>query len=327
MQAMPAYFYWGEDEYRLTQAVQALRDRILDPTWLSFNFDKIGPEQPDAIVHALNQAMTLPFGSGGRLVWLVNTSLGQRCAEEVLAELERTLPDLPEAGHLLLTSPSKPDGRSKAVKLLQKYAQVKEFGQIPAWKTDELSQSIRQAARQIGLKLTPDAVELLVNAVGNDTRQLHNELEKLRLYGGPSTGLTAQEVALLVTTSTQNSLQLAEAIRQGDTSRALNLVADLIQQNEAPLRIVATLIRQFRTWLWIKLMAGEQDVQAIAKAAEVSNPKRVYFLQKEVQRVSLSQFQQAMPLLLQLEVSLKQGSEANSSLQIKVIELCHLFRL
>ncbi|MBW4549850.1 MAG: DNA polymerase III subunit delta [Aphanocapsa sp. GSE-SYN-MK-11-07L] len=324
---MPAYFYWGEDEYRLTQAVQALRDRILDPTWLSFNFDKIGPEQPDAIVQALNQVMTLPFGSGGRLVWLVNTSLGQRCAEEVLTELERTLPDLPEAGHLLLTSPNKPDGRSKAVKLLQKYAQVKEFSQIPAWKTDELSQEIRQAARQIGVKLTPDAVELLVNAVGNDTRQLHNELEKLRLYGGPSTGLTAQEVALLVTTSTQNSLQLAEAIRQADTSRALNLVADLIQQNEAPLRIVATLIRQFRTWLWIKLMAGEQDLQAIAKAAEVSNPKRVYFLQKEVQRVSLPQLQQALPLLLQLEVSLKQGSEANSSLQIKVIELCHLFRL
>ncbi len=324
---MPAYFYWGEDEYRLSQAVQTLRDRILDPAWLSFNFDKIGPEQPDAIVQALNQVMTLPFGSGERLVWLVNTTLGQRCAEEIWHELERTLPDLPEVCHLLLTSPAKPDGRSKAVKLLQKHGQVKEFGLIPAWKTDELHQEIRQAARQVGLKLTPDAVELLVSTVGNDTRQLHNELEKLRLYGGSSTGLTAQEVALLVTTTTQNSLQLAEAIRQADTSRALNLVADLIQQNEAPLRIVATLVRQFRTWLWIKLMAGEQDLQAIAKAAEVNNPKRVYFLQKEVQRVSLPQLQQAMPLLLQLEVSLKQGSEANSSLQIKVIELCDLFRL
>jgi DNA polymerase III subunit delta len=326
MQSMPAYFYWGEDEYRLTQAVQELRDRTLDSAWLSFNFDKIGPEQPDAIVRGLNQVMTLPFGSGGRLVWLVNTTLGQRCPEEVLNELERTLPYLPGLCHLLLTSSAKPDGRSKAVKLLQKYGEVKEFSQIPAWKTDELSQAVKQVARQVGVKLTPEAVELLVSAVGNDTRQLHNELEKLRLYGNKSMGLTAADVALLVTTTTQNSLQLAEAIRQADTSRALQLVGDLIQQNEVPLRIVATLVRQFRTWLWIKLMAGEQDVQAIAKAAEVNNPKRVYFLQKEVQRVSLQQLQQALPLLLQLEVSLKRGSEANSSLQIKVIELCDLFR-
>jgi len=54
-------------------------------------------------------------------------------------------------------------------------------------------------------------------------------------------------------------LHLAAAIRVGDAAKALALIAQLLSRNEPALRIVATLIGQFRTWLWVKLMteAGE----------------------------------------------------------------------
>lgn len=323
---MPVYFYWGDDDYRLQAAVNRLRDNVLDPSWVSFNLDKIGPEQPDAVMSALNQVMSPPFGTGGRLVWLVNTSLGQRSNEDVLAELSRTLPNIPPDSHLLLTSNSKPDGRSKAVKLLQQHGEVQEFSLTPTWKTEDLLANVRQVAQQTGVKLAPAAQELLTEAVGNDTRQLFMELEKLRLFGGERE-LSAAEVASLVTTSSQNSLQLAAVIRQGDTAQALGLVADLIRQNEAPLRIVASLTRQFRTWMWVKLLseAGERETQVIARAAEIGNPKRVYFLQKEVQRHRSTQFLATLPILLELEVGLKQGAEPITTLQTKIIQLCQIF--
>ena len=332
---MPAYLYWGEDEYRLAQAVQGLRDRLLDANWASFNYDKIeltsGSEQTEAVIQGLNQMMTAPFGVGDRLVWLANVPLCQRCSEELLLELERTLPALPKTSHLLLTNSAKPDGRSKVTKLFQKYAEIQEFSPISPWKTEQLVQQVKLAARQVGVKLTQDAVELLAESVGNDTRQLYGELEKLRLYATASPSkdaplLNAVLVASLVAVTTQNSLQLADAIRQGDTNQALILVTELINQNEPSLRIVATLTKQFRTWLWVKLMteAGERDERLIAQAAEVGNPKRVYFLQRDVQRLSVKQLQQVLPLLLDLEVSLKQGGEAIATLQTKVIELCQL---
>lgn len=34
---MPIYFYWGEDDFTLNQAVNHLRDRVLDPAWVSFS--------------------------------------------------------------------------------------------------------------------------------------------------------------------------------------------------------------------------------------------------------------------------------------------------
>jgi DNA polymerase-3 subunit delta len=331
---MTIYLYWGEDDFALTQAVRQLRESVIDPSWISFNYDKIYPDQPDAVIQGLNQVMTPPFGMGKRLVWLVDTTLCQHCSETLLAELERTLPAIPQESVLLLTTSNRPDGRLKSTKLLQKYADIREFSLIPPWKTEQLVQQVQSSCQELGVKLTSGAAELLAGSVGNNTRQLSNELEKLRLYAGDSgKPLDERTVAMLVTANTQNSLQLATAILRRDAAKSLELVADLINKNEPALKIVATLSGQFRTWLWVKLMisdsttarsAGDRDSKAIATAAEVSNPKRIYFLTKEVQSLSLIQLISTLRILLELEVNLKRGADPLLTLQTKVVELCQI---
>lgn len=326
---MSIYVFWGEDEFSMQKAVAELRDRTLDADWASFNLDKITADQDDAVIQALNQSLTPPFGMGKRLVWLVDTPICQRCSEDLVSELERTLPMLPDTTVLLLTLPGKPDGRIRSTKLFQKHAEIREFGTIPPWKTDLLEKRVRQVAQDLNIPLSKEAVTLLAESVGNDTRQLHTELEKLSLFAGDvSKPIGADAVTALVTATTQNSLQLAAAIRQGETGRAIALVADLFGRNEPALRVVATLVGQFRTWLWIKVMqeAGERDERAIAKAAEVSNPKRIYFLQRDIQGISLQSLKAAMPVLLELEYGLKQGADELIWTQSKVIELCQLFQ-
>jgi len=324
---MSIYFYWGEDDYAIERAVAQLRDRVMDPNWASFNYTTYSESGADSVIKALNQAMTPAFGTGQRLVWLVNSNLCQQASQSLLAELERTLPAIPETSVLLLTSSSKPDGRLKSTKLLQKYAQVQEFSLIPPWKTDLLVQRAKKTAAEVGVKLTDEAAELLVSSVGNNTRQLFNELEKLRLYAIDRT-VDVADVDALVRDNATNSLQLASAIASGDVGFALSSIASLIERNEPALKIVATLTGQFRTWLWVKLTiaAGVRDDREIARAAEVHNPKRIYFLRQEVAGLNLWQLRQTLPLLLELEVSLKQGAEEMSALSSKIIELCLLYQ-
>ncbi len=326
---MPTYFFWGADEFRMKKAVRALCDRNLNPDWASFNYEKIPPEQPDAVIQALNQAMTPPFGMGKRVVWLVDTPLFQRCAADLLVELERTLPNIPDSAILLLTSANKPDGRLKSTKLIKKYADIREFDTIPPWKVEQIEHQVYQVAKDVGLQLTPQAAALLGEVIGADTRRLYNELEKLKTYWKqPKQALPPEAVNALVATSTQSSLQLAAALRQGQTDRALTLITELLERNEPSLRIVATLVGQFRTWLWVKLMteSGERDTRVIAQSADVGNPKRIYFLQKEIRAVSSLQLQNALKLLLSLEYSLKQGAPEIVTLHTKVIELAHCFK-
>ena len=307
-----------------------LRDRIIDPLWTSFNYHTFSSDGADAIIQGLNQAMTPPFGAGGRLVWLAKSTLCQQCPENVLAELQRTLSVIPEYSCLLVTSRNKPDERLKSTKLLKKFAtKFQDFSLIPPWKTDLLVKAVQQAAQTIGVKLTPMSADFLVECVGNDTRLLYNELEKLRLYAeGKSQPQDVDVVARLVRNTTRNSLQLATAIRTGDTAQALVLVTELLGASEPALKIVATLVGQFRTWLWVKIMieSGEKDQQAIAKAANISNPKRIYFLQQEVKSLSVQQLTSTLPLLLELEVSLKQGKNEASVLKTKVVQLCQVCR-
>jgi len=331
---MPIHLYWGDDDFLLLQAVEVLRESVLDPNWASFNFDRILPDQPNSIISGLNQAMTPPFGFGGRFVWLVDSPLTQQCSAELFQELERTLPVIPDTTTLLFTSSNKPDGRLKSSKLLEEYikkskGELREFPRIKPWETDKLEQHVRKIAKERGVNLSGEGVNLLAELVGNDTRQLYNELEKLQLFVGSSQqAIPVEQISLLVQSNTQNSLKLAAAIKSGRTSDALDLIANLIRHNEPALKIVATLISQFRTWLWIKLMAetNVRDKQEIAKAAEIGNPNRVYFLQKEVQALTLTQLQQTLPLLLQLEASLKRGAEDVATLQTYIIELCRLFQ-
>ncbi len=327
---MPVYLYWGEDDFAIAQAVEKLRNKVLDPNWLQFNYHQLEGDRPEEVIEGLNQVMTPVFGMGGRMVWLVNTNLcQQKPANDTLTELERTLQVVPETSHLLLTTRKKPDGRLGSTKLLRKYAVVRDFSLIPPWKTDLIAAQVREVAQQMELKLTPQAIALLTESVGNNTRQLWNELEKLKIYWGENKQpLDDKTVAELVLCNTQNSLQLAAAIRDGKPNQALGLVTDLINRNEPALKIVATLIGQFRTWTIVKLMqqAGERDKGEIASAAGINNPNRLYFINKEIQQTTSEQFLATLPLLLELEYSLKSGGLALATLQTKTIELCLIFQ-
>ncbi|MDB9312611.1 DNA polymerase III subunit delta [Spirulina sp. CS-785/01] len=321
---MPVYVFWGEDDFKMEQAIAQLEAEVLDPNWTQFNYDRFESSSIEPTLEGLNQAMTPPFGMGGRFVWLADTILTQNCSESLLKELKRTLPNLPETSHLLLTSRKKPDGRSKATKFLQKHASIREFSLIPPWKTEEILKNVKQVAQEKGVKLTPKATDLLADSIGNNTRQLWTELDKLQLYNNQGKPLDDKIIARLVVANTQNSLQLAAALRDGKSSHALGLVADLINKNEPALRIVATLVGQFRMWLIVKLMLekGEKDHKTIASAADIGNPKRLYFIRKELNQITAKKLEKCLPILLELEVSLKRGASPVDALQTKIVELC-----
>ncbi|PSF37871.1 DNA polymerase III subunit delta [Aphanothece hegewaldii CCALA 016] len=326
---MPTYLYWGEDDFTLSKAVQELQKKVLDPNWLQFNYEQIAGNQADSLFQALNLAMTPVFGMGERLIWLKETSIFQNCSDDLLKELQRTLPNIPLTSHLLFTTSKKPDGRLKSSKIVQDYAQIQEFSLIPPWQIEEITKQVQKIAQEIGVKLTPDALQFLAEAIGNNTRQIYQELEKLALYSQTvSKPLEKKDLTSLVNIATQSSLQLATTIRQGDGAKALLIISDLLNCNEVPLRIIATLVGQFRTWTIIKLYleANEKDDTVIAKAAEINNPKRIYFLKKEVQSVSSHKLLTSLSILLDLELSLKRGAEPLATLQTKVLELCHLFK-
>ena len=131
----------------------------------------------------------------------------------------------------------------------------------------------------------------------------------------------------LIPTTTQNSLQLAEAVRESNLTKAVNLLQELLEKKTFPLAICVTLITQFRTWMRVKavLVGGVKQDAEIAKICQIANPKRVYFLKQEVTGVGLKSFAQAMSMLLELEVALKGGRKGDFTLT-EILAIARVFR-
>jgi DNA polymerase-3 subunit delta len=104
---------------------------------------------------------------------------------------------------------------------------------------------------------------------------------------------------------------VGDALLAGRPADAIALLDALVAANEPALRIVAALASQIRGWLWVALLdrKGEQDVNAIARAAGIGNPKRIYVLRKQVRGRRPAVFLRLLGQLLEVEAALKRGTE------------------
>jgi DNA polymerase-3 subunit delta len=169
---------------------------------------------------------------------------------------------------------------------------------------------VQRTARELGLSLEPAAAEALSEAIGSDSARLASELEKLALYVGAQP-ITTAAVEALVGSHATNALQVGDALLAGKPAEAVALVDALLEANEPALRIVATLCGQIRGWLWVSLLdqQGESDVNAIAKAAGIGNPKRIYVMRKQIRGRPPARFLALLRQLLEVEAALKRGSD------------------
>ena len=137
---------------------------------------------------------------------------------------------------------------------------------------NEIPQVIDSLAEQIGLKLLPEAVQLLISANGDDLAKNHNELRRLLCIFGPDTGpLGAADLSPHLGLLRENdSVQLERLLLQKQWAKAYALTANLIARGEKALPLVALLANHCRTA--IKLTAATErgvSPQALATAANV----------------------------------------------------------
>jgi DNA polymerase-3 subunit delta len=320
---MPIHLLWGDDEAARSRAVETLVAERTDPAWQSINLARLDGNDAAQASQALEEARTPPFGGGDRVVVLQRSPFCNQCPAELAEQLEAALLLIPASCHLVLVSSGKPDARLRTTKALQKLVKAGEARelsfQLPAvWDGAGQIELVQRTARELGLQLEPAAAEALSEAIGSDSARLASELEKLALYVGAQPGnkglqppITAAAVEALVGSHATNALQVGDALLAGQPAEAVALVDALLAANEPALRIVATLCGQIRGWLWVSLLdqQGENDVNAIAKAAGIGNPKRIYVMRKQIRGRKPARFLALLRQLLEVEAALKRGAD------------------
>lgn len=317
----------GDDQHAIQEQLNQYKAEI-DAQWLTLCYHRFPADHLD---RAISVARTRSLTGGKKLVIVENCHLKQWGDTEL--ETLQQLVQMPEFTILVFVA-TNVDKRLKIYKHLVKYAKLIEFPLIPPWRTDliekalaKLAAGIATQAKKIKLVLSKNAVEYLAEAIGNDMTRAATELRKLHIYGN-GRQLELAEVKELVPCHTQNSLQLASAIRQRESNQVLHLLDDLLSRSEPLMVIVATLLTQFRTWLWVKsaIVSGIKKDSELAQLCSISNPNRIYYLRQEVADTSINALAKAVTMMLDLEMSIKTGAESKDLLLI-ILSVSRLFKL
>ena len=307
---MPIHLFWGDDSAARERAVEGLIESLVDPSWSSLNLSRLDGNDPEQASRALEEARTPPFGAGARLVVLQRSPFCDKCPTDLAGQLETSLPLISSDAHLVLMSVGKPDARLRTTKALRAVAEERSFALPAIWDGAGQVELVQRTAQELNLRLDLAAAVALAEAIGSDSTRLSSELEKLSLYVGDAP-ITAAAVNALIGSQTTSSLQVGDALLDGRLADAIAMVDTLLIANEPALRIVAALTSQVRGLLWVGLLerSGEQDVNVIAKAAGIGNPKRIYVLRKQIRGRSAGTFLTLLSQLLEVEAALKRGIE------------------
>jgi len=269
MPAKASIFITGSDEAAVKKAAVATAAELA-PGADAFGLEVIdgGADTVDAAVSKIHETIqglqTMPFLGGTKLVWLksatfltdsvtgrsesVTTALDGLC--EVL---KVPLPD----GVTFLMSAIDPDKRRTAYKQLIKLCRTvlhdkPDLGFRAG--EEELIAWTAGRARERGLKISHEAVEVLAARIGLDSGQLDNELEKMVTAFGTGHPIEARDVRELVPATRESGIfDIGNAVAARDLPLALETLSQLLRQRESGIGILlASIMPTVRNLLLVK---------------------------------------------------------------------------
>ncbi len=218
----PVYLLHGDEDVLKDEAVRALLDAAVDPAARDFNFDSRFAADLDAeAFHAL--VNTPPMLADRRAVVLRRLDqLGKR-KSKLRDELVRYL-SVPNPTTLLVLvvgAGEDPDPEVARQSTSVALAAL-EPERVPRW--------ISHHSAKLALTLEPEAVDLLVAAVGNDLSALARELEKLASLAGDPPATAADVTALVGVRRGETVHDLVDAALERQAARAAQLVEPVLEQ-------------------------------------------------------------------------------------------------
>ena len=319
---MPIQIIWGNDLNASNKFIKKIIDEKVSKTWGEINISYLNGDDDNQIKQAFDEILTPPLGDGSRVVVLKNNPLFTNKNEEIRLKFEKIYQNIPSNTYFLLQNTKKPDSRLKSTKFIQtlikKDLVIETSFSLPdIWDFEGQKRYLEFTANSMNIHLGKGTADLIINSVGNDSFNLVSELSKAKIYLSAINNnenkeliLESDDVKKIFNDQQSNIFKIIDHLLQNSISDGLIEIYYLLKKGEPALRLNAGLISQIRMHTIVKLLhkSGEQDLSKICKLANISNPKRIFFIRKKVNNISSDFLIKLMSNLLDIESSLKKGN-------------------
>ncbi|HBY82933.1 MULTISPECIES: DNA polymerase III subunit delta [Staphylococcus] len=255
-----------------------------------FNFIKFNLYETE-ITPIIEETLTMPFFSDKKAILVKNAYVftGEKVTKELNQNIDQLMEFLEkyDGDNLIIFEvyQNKLDERKKLTKTLKKNGQLKKVEQMSE---EEIKKWIQSKLNENFKDIKQDALNMFIELTGVNFNIVSQELDKLMLFLGDRPTINKDDVNQIINRSLeQNVFLLTEYIQKRQKNKAIQLVKDLINMKEEPIKLLALITSNYRLYYQCKLLSQKgYSGQQIAKTVNV-HPYRVKLALGQVRHYQL----------------------------------------
>ena len=255
-----------------------------------FNFIKFNLYETE-ITPIIEETLTMPFFSDKKAILVKNAYVftGEKVTKELNQNTDQLIEFLEkyDGDNLIIFEvyQNKLDERKKLTKTLKKNGQLKKVEQMSE---EEIKKWIQSKLNENFKDIKQDALNMFIELTGVNFNIVSQELDKLMLFLGDRPTINKDDVNQIINRSLeQNVFLLTEYIQKRQKNKAIQLVKDLINMKEEPIKLLALITSNYRLYYQCKILSQKgYSGQQIAKTVNV-HPYRVKLALGQVRHYQL----------------------------------------
>jgi len=309
------YLICGEDAFLARLALTTLKNALVP------NFSDINLVNVDANIDAqtlFEMLQAYPFGDEYRLI-VINDFKPKKPTSKSGGDLSNVIATHAKAGSsqsiIVLYAP----GEDVAKDFLG--AEIVDASHLSAY---ELGQWINNEIKSRGAKITPCAVNKLIEFTLLDLSRISTELNKLIDYksGGE---ITEKDVELFVAKDKEYQVfEIQDKIAKGDSVAVFDIIETIMRNEKNAFSIITPLYNNYRRALFVSLHKQESD-EELARLLQIK-PYAVKMLRPQVAMFSPKKLKKISSMLYALDNDIKNGRINENIGLIKTISNILLIR-
>ncbi len=261
----PVYWLEGEEDYYIDLVMDYAEHKILSEGEAGFNLSVFYGKDANWS-DVVNACRRYPMFAEKQVV-LLKEAQQMRDIDKLEPYIENPL-----ASTIFVVSYKEKtlDKRTKLYKTIKKDGEVFTSEKIRDYKMGEW---VKDYIQQKGFEMTPKAIALLVEFVGNELSRIVNEIEKVTVNLGPGKTITEDEIEKYVGISKEyNAFELQNALATKDMSKAIKII-QYYESNPkaAPIQLVLPSLYNFFSKLYSVCGMADKSENGI-KSLFYNNP-------------------------------------------------------
>ncbi|MFA5867506.1 MAG: DNA polymerase III subunit delta [Actinomycetota bacterium] len=297
----PVYLIFGDD-FQVNEAIRRLRKRVGAGGDARLNVKEFDVVAGDQAADAVQAADMLPFLGETQLIILQRADKLNKDDQKTLAEYVAA----PNATTVMVLTAG--EKAAKASELYKAVDKIKGTAEYKAPRGAELVRWVEALFAEQGKKIDNRTARHFVDMVGTDQSALVQEVNKLAVFAGDRETVTMEDVDDVATRNPEaNIFEMVDALGHKQTDKALTELNRLLFSGEAPHRVLAMVVRQFRIIIKAKALEGRRVSAGEAAAVLGVRPYLVDKYRQQARSFSMAELKEIYRLLKDADVAIKTG--------------------